>query len=178
MLERVDTRHRWLDILPALGRARPDSVTGLAAWLSVLASKIQTWSHMASASRARRYGTAALVALGVPVFAADMPARPLAPQKSSLWSLTHLCQFDILPASAQPDNARESTCNRSAGGRRHDRKCPVRKPHSRIGTNGRGRQCVQHLPGRGRNTADRNYRPGDDDKEGCQGSAQGVRKPQ
>jgi hypothetical protein len=27
--------------------------------------------------------------------------------KSSLWSLTHLCQFDILLASAQPDNFEE-----------------------------------------------------------------------
>src|ERR1700704_1537515 len=83
------------------------------------------------------------------------------------------------------ENTRESTCNRSsAGGRRHGRKCPtVRKPHSPVRTNGRGRQCVQRHPGRGRNTADRNYRPGHDDKkEGCQGSAQeasaqGVRKP-
>ena len=33
--------------------------------------------------------------------------RALAPQKSSLWSLTHLCQFDILLASAQPDNFEE-----------------------------------------------------------------------
>ena len=42
---------------------------------------------------------------------------------------------------------------------------------------------AQHHPGYGRNTADRNYRPGHDDKkEACQGSAQeasvpGVRKP-
>jgi hypothetical protein len=62
--------------------------------------------------------------------------------KSSLWSLTHLCQFDILLAVAQ----------------RH--------------------------PGRERNTADRNYRPGHEEgcEEGCQDSAEaqsqsGVRKP-
>ena len=47
MLERVDTRHRWLDILPALGRARPDScVTGLAACSASLPRKSKhghTW---------------------------------------------------------------------------------------------------------------------------------------
>jgi hypothetical protein len=84
------------------------------------------------------------------------------------------------------EDAHESTCNRSAGGRRHDRKCPVRKPHIPIRTNGRGQQCVQRHPRRAGNgnTADRNDRSGHDDKkERCQGAAQevsalGVRKPQ
>jgi hypothetical protein len=41
------------------------------------------------------------------------------------------------------EDAHESTCNRSAGGRRHDRKCPtVRKPHSAVRSNGR-RQFAQ-----------------------------------
>ena len=47
MLERVDTRHRCLDILPALGRARPDScVTGMAACSASLPRKSKhghTW---------------------------------------------------------------------------------------------------------------------------------------
>src|SRR6476660_6740877 len=90
-MERLDTQHRWLDILtglgvpakflrnrhgpcpmcprqpevrmsmcPVLGTLVPSGihrtrrfVAGLAV-LSVLARKIQTWSHLASASRARR----------------------------------------------------------------------------------------------------------------------------
>src|ERR1700730_15797347 len=81
------------------------------------------------------------------------------------------------------EDAHESTCNRSPGGRRHDRKCPtVRKPRSAVRSNGR-RQFAQRHPGRERNTADRNYRPGHEEgcEEGCQDSAdsaEGVRKPQ
>jgi hypothetical protein len=82
------------------------------------------------------------------------------------------------------EDAHESTCNRRAGGRRHDRKCAVRKPHSPVRTNGRGRQFAQRHPGRERNKADRNYRPGHEEgcEEGCQDSAEaqsqsGVRKP-
>ena len=42
------------------------------------------------------------------------------------------------------EDARESTRNRSAGGRRHDRKCPtVREPHSTRRTDGRRRHSTQ-----------------------------------
>jgi hypothetical protein len=38
------------------------------------------------------------------------------------------------------EDAHESTCNRSPGGRCHDRKCPtIRKPHSAVRSNGRRR---------------------------------------
>ena len=58
------------------------------------------------------------------------------------------------------ENTSESTCNRSAGGRRHDRKCPtVRKPHSPVRTEGRRSQCAHyHSAGRGRKAW--NYRTG------------------
>jgi hypothetical protein len=41
------------------------------------------------------------------------------------------------------------------------------------------RQFAQRHPGRERNTADRNYRPGHEEgcEEGCAASAEGVRKP-
>ena len=84
------------------------------------------------------------------------------------------------------EKTRDSICNRSsAGGRHHScKRATARKFRSPVRTNGRERHWVQRYSGRGRNTAHRNYRPGDDDKkEGCQGSAQeapsssGFRKP-
>ena len=60
------------------------------------------------------------------------------------------------------EDARYSTCNGSAGGRRDDRKCPVvGKPHSACGTEGR-RPRSKQLGGR------ENYRPG---RERCGGNA-------
>ena len=53
----------------------------------------------------------------------------------------------------------ESNCNRSAGGRRHDRKCPVRKSDRAVGTNG-GRRQSAHRHSAGRAGKPWNYRAG------------------